>query len=496
MGKLSRIAVIAVLAFVFSVNVYRAATQAITHDEALSYLWFLSGSFWSIFAINNPNNHLLTILLMRLSTTLLGMSEFSIRLPVLATCVLYLLAAYRISALLFGGGLLFILSVVLLVANPLVLDFFVAARGYGPALAFLFYGVYCLLVYRTRSRYKWSRLYTGAISLAFGVMSNLSVIFPTFIAAALFLVTLPPRPAPVKRPKRSREPAAPRPSRGEEAVRFLVPVFLLAIVFWIAMPLTTSTPGGLYTLRSGLSASLGSLVSGSFRHNVGLAQLNQDIPVLAWWRALLAFAILPGIVIGGVVTALRARERPATNVALLWSSGIVVGSMFLHIAGNFVARIPYPADRTGLYFFPFIGLTLVLLIHALRERTGNLRWTALPLIALGCLLAVHYTIQFNWTHFYMWAYDADNKAIIKKLESIHARTGRRVDLGYSWQLSPALAFYRDVRKLDWLKPIIRAREIGEHDYYALIAGDRHLIDERNLRILYEGKLSGVILAGR
>jgi len=492
--KPSRVVAIAVLVFLFAVNVYRAATQSITHDEALTYLLFLTGDFRNIFTINNPNNHLLVTLLMRLSTTLFGVSEFSVRLPVLVTCGLYLFTVYQFSLLLFGGGLLFILTVILLAANPLVLDFFVAARGYGPALAFLFYGVYCLFLYRTRSRYRWNLLYRGAVSLSFAVMSNLAVLFPTFVAAALFLMTLPPRPAPRKQTKRSREPQAVFPGRGEEAARFLVPVSFLAMVFWMAMPVTASPPGGLYTTYSGLAGSLEDLVGGAFLHNSGLGQLNRDTVLLTWWRNLLALVMLPGVAIGGLIAALRTRERPAKNLALLWSSGIVVGSMFLHVVGDLLAHIPYPADRTGLYFFPFIGLALVLLLCVLRERAGILRWTALPLTALGCLLAFHYAIQFNWTHFYVWAYDADNKAIIRELESIHRRAGKPIDLGYSWQLSPSLAFYRDAWRLDWLNPVIRSREIGTHEYYALIANDRHLVKERNLETLFEGRMSGAILA--
>src|SRR5262249_42357713 len=61
-------------------NVYRAATQSIVHDEALTYNWFVAGP-----PIPAPgiaiNNHVLNTQLARHAIALFGPSELSLRLP-------------------------------------------------------------------------------------------------------------------------------------------------------------------------------------------------------------------------------------------------------------------------------------------------------------------------------------------------------------------------------------------------------------------------------
>src|SRR5271167_1406933 len=50
------------IAFVFFVTVFRAFSQPIAHDEALSYEFFLDGGVYNILLFNSTNHVLFTIL--------------------------------------------------------------------------------------------------------------------------------------------------------------------------------------------------------------------------------------------------------------------------------------------------------------------------------------------------------------------------------------------------------------------------------------------------
>jgi len=71
--------------------------MSITYDEAYSYLEFARRDFWvpPEFNYMAANNHLLNTWLMKISVSLFGLSEFSLRLPNLLFHLVYLFFSYR-----------------------------------------------------------------------------------------------------------------------------------------------------------------------------------------------------------------------------------------------------------------------------------------------------------------------------------------------------------------------------------------------------------------
>ena len=63
------------------------------------------------------------------------------RLPALAGAALYFAACYQLARFAFGDSFSMLLALLLLSLNPLVLDFMVAARGYGQALGLLMFAM-------------------------------------------------------------------------------------------------------------------------------------------------------------------------------------------------------------------------------------------------------------------------------------------------------------------------------------------------------------------
>ena len=137
------------LAALVVVNLYRAWTQSITYDEAVTYDAFVVGPMSHAFTGYNANNHVLFTILAKVTTGAVGTSELGLRLTSVVAGAVYFVAVFFLCRLLFGSAMIFSMAVAGLALNPLVLDFFSAARGYGLALALFmaaFYQVAVLLV--------------------------------------------------------------------------------------------------------------------------------------------------------------------------------------------------------------------------------------------------------------------------------------------------------------------------------------------------------------
>lgn len=178
---------ILILIALSATNIYRAKTQSITCDEALSYELWGSQPLSRTFVTYDASNHVLQTLLSKISVAAFGVSEFTLRLPTLLAGFLYFIAVYRLSSLVFGKGGLFLLSVTVLSLNPLLLDLLSAARGYGLALAFCTWALFYMVKGPPQSPYQILRL---AILLALSVSSNVTFLFIDAGLAALFIVTL------------------------------------------------------------------------------------------------------------------------------------------------------------------------------------------------------------------------------------------------------------------------------------------------------------------
>jgi hypothetical protein len=104
MSDVIRIAARVLLAALFTVCVYRAVTQSITHDEALTWELYLAGPASAIFHHFDANHHFLNTVLTRISAAVFGISELSLRLPALAGAALYFAAVERLARFFAGLG--------------------------------------------------------------------------------------------------------------------------------------------------------------------------------------------------------------------------------------------------------------------------------------------------------------------------------------------------------------------------------------------------------
>jgi hypothetical protein len=475
---------------VWIVCAYRAFTQSITHDEALTYQLYLTQPFRWMFTYYDANHHFLNTLLMYFSTSLFGFSEWSLRLPALAGAALYFAAVYKLCRHVFGERPTLLLAVALLTLNPLVLDFLVAARGYSLALGLWFWALATLIPHlEAPDSGKSRQLMEGAITLALSVTANLVFLVPAALLAGFAIVWLlrraPARlPEPVLIPKGKKRKAAvkePPVKSGPSVWRyFAIPIVCVALLFFILAPLDVATSGNFYVGVPTIRESLRNLASASLLHGGPLRGLTA---INAFSQAV-AYLLAPVTLIAALIAGVMRR-----NVLLIAAAGSALGSAAFLIILHLIFGLAYPVDRTGIYFLILVPLALLGLMQVGSRSSG------LAAAVLASQLVVLFHSPFDTRKFLVWDYDADTREIAGRIAGVaKERKPGSVKVAASWQLEPSLNFYRETSHWDWLQPVDRAPIAAGSDFYALIRADRAFVGSLGLRTLYQGPVSGSVLA--
>ena len=386
------------------VCLYRAITQSIVHDEALTYQLYLAGPAARIFDLFDANHHFLNTLLMKVSVSLFGLSQWSMRLPALAGAALYFAAVYRIATRHFRTVAASLLMAGLLTLNPLILDFMVAARGYGMALGLFLWALAILLDHlRDPASQPLRDLLIGGAALGLSIAANLIFVVPAVVLAGLALL-LEKKPEPAdhaKKKPRKREQAHSRASLWKHFVPAACGVVL---VLFLTAPLDRATSANFYVGAGGVTESLRNLAQVSLAHS---GPLRRTLFV-TWLRDAIAFVLAPGILLVALVIGVR-RSTPL----LLLTAGTAAGAALILIVLNLAMDFPYPVDRTGLYFLALTPAAFAGLLEAGEGRVARVAAGGGKIA--GVLLILLFVLQFNTRKFLVWEYDADTRRIVGQI---------------------------------------------------------------------------------
>jgi hypothetical protein len=440
---------------------YRAAQQSITVDEATTYLNYVREHWANVWSNYDPNNHVLYSILAQLSVRAFHVSEFTLRLPSVLAGFFFVIGIHRVLEQTVASRAIRWITLAALSTAPLMLDFSVAARGYGLSLALLAWA----LAFSIRGRDAWAGVLLG-LSLA----ANFNLAFPALGLIACPLVLGSGRP--LDRLRGSLAVALPAAAIFGA---ICYPVLLQARreQFFVGEPL--------------MGTALYELVFTFIRvvpHHPGWFGTGVGAHVIEYFflPALILF------VIGASVPLLRSRHShrellPA--LALLLALGAIVGA---HI----VAGINYPVDRLGLALFLLFGLAWAIAA----SQVPNPRVRAVNAV-LAILLIAQFLTQFHTRYFALWEFDAAMKQVAGRLrEEVRGRAPGSISVSVELYHTPALEFYRRVYRLAALQPMERhgATLLRDFDYYVLDEDVSGTPGALRLIPLYRDDFSGVLLA--
>ena len=440
------VVVVLVSVAIFTYVAVRAATLAITIDEALTWTWHATGTWQDIVLLRTPgepdNNHVLLTLLAKLAVAYFGLSEFALRLPALLGLALFLGGSNAILRRTVPGWMQ-VLGLCALGLNPYLVDYFSIARGYSLGLGLATAGVAALLAAMADAPH---RVHPGATRAAFllftlAALANLTFVL-VLVAAAVVLWT----PFLV----RGRARVAWRALWPSSSGAWVVVVGTALLQGYLLRPLVVVRRAGLFSAggtRGFWPDTAGSLVDGTI-HGGPWADETRVL-LYAWIAATLLLAPV-------VLSSLRMRDRRAfAAVAIVFAMTLLmaVGSVLQHA----LFGVAFLEGRRGLALLALFTLSALALASVPRAAPRLLRMAALATsVAVPALLAVRGLLALNTEFVLDWKMDAAGRDMMQATRTWIAERPRAapVHLRVYWPLAPSAEFYRQAFGLEGsLRPL-------------------------------------------
>ncbi len=511
---LARVASVAILLFAFGFAVFRASVQAISHDEALTYVWFLDGGVDKLLHFD-ANNHVLFTFLAKPFVKLLGPRELFLRAASLLGAAGYLAIAYLLGRKLFGDGLLFVIFTGLLALHPLVMDFASAARGYGLGLTFLLGAMYAFAGRIGRGRFDpaaadWREGCAAAsVLLALAFAANLTNIIPALSLTLAFAIAVLPRGLLGSGTASSvlRGFVQWTIFPGAAAGLFLMWPFLMQARpyhFYVGYGRTTDT------LRDVFNSTFLYRWTEDFFLNLG-----GQPPAPGSWQELasnagtyLALPLVMVLLIAGALLRGKASAGSEEKQTALrrFFCGASAGCVILIAALHFTVHLKYPVSRTCLYVIPLFTVSYLLLA---KEFSARVKFPGLNVagILLAVLVLLDYASAMQAHSFRYNAYDVISRDLYQAIEKDALSRGlTNARVGGTWWYEPEINFYRLRYKGKWMLPYeindrsywwqtAGALEPAGYDYFVFVsASDPHLTGPSVRTIFHDEKTQATIIA--
>jgi len=440
----------------FAFCCYRAWRQAITIDEATTCNTYVSGPWSLLAAPYDVNNHVLFTICAKLSVLAFGISEFTLRLPSVLAGLLLILGVFDLLQQTVRSPSLRWAAFIAVCLHPLMLDFSIAARGYGMSEAFFVWAV----CYALRKRYVASGLLLGLAASA-----HLSIVIPS-LALILTVTCLEYRDC-------RRVP-----------VKMTASAFaLFAVICFASM---RSAQRGDFTLGfPTLRQTLLHLIWSSIRAMTGpgLFGTSRGLEIIATFLA-------PALALISIAFSLRLLGDPAARVRLvpLVTLAVTLGGI---VVAHFLFSLPYPVDRAALFAVPLGAAMWAVSGDSSNHSVVRLVWL-LPFV----VFALQCVTQLQTRAFVSWPWAMDNREIAGLLrERTAQRPPASVSVSTNWTMQSEMEFYRRYYHIRALRPIERhvPTLLSGFDFYVL---NTAFDDVDGLRVVFADPWAQVVVATR
>ena len=428
----------------FSLVVLRALKLSVTHDEAYTYLHYVSQSWWNIIIYKPPhipNNHILNTLLIKFSCGVLGCSPFTLRLPnVIFSLVYFWYAASLAKSFRFPG--IQILAFLALCLQVYFFDYFALARGYGMGLALILASVYHLYKYRelNNGHHIWRTL----IFAAFAVYANFTFLY-AFIALTMLLVILWLQEG----------------NGGTKTIGILLrPVLIVSgILFvFIVIPLKNIS-GDLF----GGDTSFWRDTVNSLTWNMQYGQHDEASSALSFGIAIIVMA-------GALFFIFDTFGNPQSRFRFYQEAFLLLClTAVVQILQHLILGTQFLMGRTALVYAPLFLVYIIFLFQRFNEYPGGEN-IQLGLNSLWVLILLFNFKAINLSHTFEWEYDAFNKQALELVEAdASERELSKLNIGVNWLFEPSLNFYRIAGEKEWLEKLSReGHQDTVYAYYYLL----------------------------
>ena len=438
----------------------RAALLAFTYDECWSFMGYARRDWWDVFTNADPssNNHILNSLLMRMGYLGFGQVEYALRLPSLLAHLGYVIITYQIVRRYFPK--LAVFAFLILNFQPYLLDYFVAARGYGLAIFFTVFALYRLLSFHKSLKSR---------DLAIAIFATILATLANFTYALIFISVV--------------------------TIAFVSSFRLnmkIRIWAWIKIAFSASLFFPLIVSSLSKINKAGEIYYGGDKgffsdtlHSLGKQMLYGNhfaewgiwlFPTLLIVFAFLGLWALWKLFKKGFSTQFATL---GCSIALLLMPAI--GSVLLHI----IFGKPYLMDRTAIFLVP---LSLVVLLFTIKYFTGEGKRL---IINVGLFGTLAFTISvfvssINFSYLIDFKEHADTRQALLNLQKIQQRDPKPYfTLGKSTYMNATINFYKVKYELPFMTyaDLTFCNDNGPYPYYYVHGIDKDCTNDLNVELI-------------
>ncbi|HOK47115.1 MAG TPA: hypothetical protein PLK67_14335, partial [Bryobacteraceae bacterium] len=208
----------------------------------------------------------------------------------------------------------------------------------------------------------------------------------------------------------------------------------------------------------------------------------------------------------GVALAAQAGGIVLKRVSVLkehcvWLLAVGAGGFIIATAAHRLAygiwRLPMPLARTGLFFVPLFILVAGALASAFPvTRTGRVlqSFVLVTLFATAC----YFILCLRLSHFKEWKWNADCNHLYEVMADYSQRYNVK-NITTSWRFTACLSFYRELsgnKSIEEIEPFVDRYPSGKPLYVLFYPHDMGFADQERLKVVYQGELSGAVVAIR
>jgi len=451
--------------FLFSFAAVRVFTVPFTHDESYSYLNFVEPYSFKDMVLSpshgaiNSGNHLLNTYAMKVVTLILHPDDWTLRLPSLFAYAIFLYAGFKICRQLFCS-VYQVVAFILLNLNMYLLQFFSLARGYALALGLMMASLWFLIRSRDPdSNRPWMQAAAVGAGAA-ACFANLS--FLNYYCALLLVLFVMRIRSQIRHKKESKSLKYCFSCIAGYWDMVIASGFLVLTLSQFVIRLRESGQFYYGGAEGFVEDSLVTLLKTCLYDCPGQERILSKAD--GW---ILAAAVLLFVFYSAVSIFAKKTARVFKASSVYWVMVAVAISIILQ---HHLLKTPYPYDRAVILFVPLFVLSAAgflawewqKLKMLMRIKTFLFLFGALGLVLwhFGQVANVRYAIQ--------WRYDSETPMLLECLEVLKTAEHKQelVKLGVTAQLQPTLAFYKKIRRLDWIEDLTRdGTKTGMYDYY-------------------------------
>lgn len=396
---------------------------------------------------------------------------------------LYLIGTYKLCKLIFVNKLILSLSLLLLVINPFVIDFFSLARGYSLALGFLMLSLfYFFKTYATTDarqvfnfRIKSFCLMSLAVIANFSFLNvYLALIGSYFIIEFISIYLL-------KDEKASTNVFL----RNLCYIIIIITVCLSALIF---SPLSKITKYNLlYGGKIGFfHDTVGSLIQSSL---YGKEYFSSSFD--KYFIFVLIFLSILFVI--NVICLFYQKDK--VNDKTLIAISLLVGISALSIIfQNIFLSTPFILARAAIYFIPLFTLFILIFWNSILRNTFWIRTISNAILTFcSVIILFHYLFCINLSHTFDWRYDASTRVVMDRIFEIEQIIQPKAEMdqftiGATWWLVPAIDYYLlkhggRYKLVEPRGPETLAGPDGQYDFYYLDRCDQRILTKYQLTLI-------------